>query len=432
MEKQKHMDINTRSTLQAELDKGTSFKEIGRILGKDCTTVSKEVRKHLVFEQTGGFGKSFNNCKHCYDHSCSARLVCGTCMNKRRFCWSCGKCIEVCDRYEPYVCKALTRAPYVCNACKQKSKCTLEKAFYRASSAQREYETLRKESRSGFAVSETELANINSIVSPLLRKGQSLHHICANHADELMVSERSLYTYVNNNLLDAINLDMPRTVRMRPRKKKSTALKVDKKCRIGRTYDDFNDYLEEHPDTPFRECDTVEGIKGGKVLLTIHFVQQELQLAFLRDANDSRSVTDIFERLYLALAPESFMELFPVLLCDNGSEFSNPAAIEFDGQGNRRTRVFYCNANASYEKGSCENNHEMIRRVIPKGVDLGLYTQEQISLMMSHINSYTRKKLGDKSPYDVFAFQYGEEILKVLGLRKIPADEITLSPELLK
>ena len=74
----------------------------------------------------------------------------------------------------------------------------------------------------------------------------------------------------------------------------------------------------------------------------------------------------------------------------------------------------------------------MIRRVIPKGVDLGLYTQEQISLMMSHINSYTRKKLGDKSPYDVFAFQYGEEILKVLGLRKIPADEITLSPELLK
>ena len=282
------------------------------------------------------------------------------------------------------------------------------------------------------AVSETELANINSIVSPLLRKGQSLHHICANHADELMVSERSLYTYVNNNLLDAINLDMPRTVRMRPRKKKSTALKVDKKCRIGRTYDDFNDYLEEHPDTPFRECDTVEGIKGGKVLLTIHFVQQELQLAFLRDANDSRSVTDIFERLYLALAPESFMELFPVLLCDNGSEFSNPAAIEFDGQGNRRTRVFYCNANASYEKGSCENNHEMIRRVIPKGVDLGLYTQEQISLMMSHINSYTRKKLGDKSPYDVFAFQYGEEILKVLGLRKIPADEITLSPELLK
>ena len=88
MEKQKHMDINTRSTLQAELDKGTSFKEIGRILGKDCTTVSKEVRKHLVFEQTGGFGKSFNNCKHCYDHSCSARLVCGTSMNKRRFCWS--------------------------------------------------------------------------------------------------------------------------------------------------------------------------------------------------------------------------------------------------------------------------------------------------------------------------------------------------------
>lgn len=432
MHKHKHMDLDARTTIQTELDKGTSFKGIALLLGKDCTTISKEVRKHRIFEQTGGFGKSFNDCKLCYEHACDSRMVCRSCLGNRRLCWSCGKCTKECDRYEKYTCKKLDKAPYVCNACKQKSKCQLEKAYYRATAAQREYTTTRSESRSGFAVSEGELAHINSVLSPLLLKGQSIHHICIHHADELMVSERTLYTYVNNCLLDAKNIDMPRTVRMRPRKKKSTALKVDKKCRIGRTYGDFKAFLEEHPDIPFRECDSVEGVKGGKVLLTVHFVQQGLQLAFLREANDSQSVIDIFTRMYLELTPETFMELFPILLCDNGSEFSNPSAIEFDGQGNRRTRVFYCNPNASYEKGSCENNHEMIRRIIPKGVDFGRYTQEDITLMMCHINSYARKKLGNKSPYDVFAFQYGEEVLKTLGLRKIPPDEINLSPELLK
>ncbi len=95
-------------------------------------------------------------------------------------------------------------------------------------------------------------------------------------------------------------------------------------------------------------------------------------------------------------------------------------------------KMFYCDANAPYQKGSCENNHELIRRIIPKGTDIGRYTQEQINLMMSHINSYSRKKLGNKSPYEVFEFQYGKKILDAFHLQKIPADEIVLSPELLK
>ena len=141
---------------------------------------------------------------------------------------------------------------------------------------------------------------------------------------------------------------------------------------------------------------------------------------------------DIFDQLYIELRSDIFIEIFPVLLADNGSEFSNPAAIELDSQGNRRTSMFYCNASAPYQKGSCENNHELIRRIIPKGIDIGQYSQEQIDLAMSHINSYARKKLGNKSPYEVFEFQYGKEILDIFHLQKIPADEIILSPELLK
>ncbi len=57
----------------------------------------------------------------------------------------------------------------------------------------------------------------------------------------------------------------------------------------------------------------------------------------------------------------------------------------------------------------------MIRRILPKGVDITPYTQEQLTLMMSHINSYRRASLGNKSPYEMFAFMYGEEVLKSSG-----------------
>lgn len=433
MNKQKHLTLESRIIIETKLNEGESFKAIGRLLNKDFTTISKEVKNHISFEKSGAYGKAFNDCLLAFQHQCSAQKVCLECtFLKNRFCWSCGKCSSSCILYEKYVCPKLSKPPYVCNGCLMRNKCSLEKHLYKASYAQKEYELVRKESRSGFALSESELRQIDGIVSPLLIKGQSLHHIAVHHADELMKSERTLYAYVNSGLFTARNLDMPRTVRMRPRKNVSKNLKVDKACRLGRDFSCFQTYMEEHPDFSIRQIDSVEGVKGGAVLLTIHFVEQGLQLAFLRQHNDSQSVIDIFNRLYLELRPDIFMALFPVLLADNGSEFSNPSAIEFDAQGNPRTKMFYCNPSAPYQKGSCENNHEMIRRIIPKGEDIGRYTQEQINLMMSHINSYARKKLGNKSPYEVFEFQYGKELLDVFHLQKIPADEIILSPELLK
>ena len=165
-----------------------------------------------------------------------------------------------------------------------------------------------------------------------------------------MTSERTLYSYVNQGLLSARNIDMPRTVRMRPRKNKKRNLKVDKACRIGRTWEEFQSYLQEHPNAAIRQLDSVEGVRGGKVLLTIHFVQQELQLVFLWDANDSQSVIDIFEKIYLELRPDVFIKLFPILLADTGSEFSNPKAIEFDKQGNQRTQIYYCDPSAPFQR----------------------------------------------------------------------------------
>src|SRR5690606_33641364 len=159
------------------------------------------------------------------------------------------------------------------------------------------------------------------------------------------------------------NIDLVRKVKYRPRKKSTTRFKVDKSCRIVRTYEDFLLFMKEHPDTPIVQMDSVEDTKGGKELLTIHFTDPLFMLAFLRVSNTSQSVIDIFERLYWELRPDVFTKLFPVILTDNGSEFSNPAAIEFDKEGNRRTHIFYCDPSAPYQKGAIESNHALIRRI---------------------------------------------------------------------
>lgn len=431
MNNNKHLTLDDRYDIQNDLGQNLSFKAIGTHLGKDCTTISKEIRGHVIFVKKGAPYRKFNDCKnrkHCLHYG----DVCKECTRKSKGkCSTCAGCLDNCPDYQKEECPLLNKPPYVCNGCPKKNECTLEKHMYDARSAQKEYEAVRSESRSGFNLTEEELAHLNSVLSPLIKNGQSIHHIMVNNPDEIMCCEKTIYSYADHGLLDARNIDMPRVVRFRKRNKKSVELKVDKACRIGRTYEDFKKFHEEHPEIPVVELDSVEGIKGGEVLLTIHFVLQKFQLAFLREANDSRSVTRIFNELYDRLGKNLYMKLFPLLLCDNGSEFSDPTALEYGPDGEMRSRVFYCNPSAPNEKGACENNHEFIRRVIPKGKDLGKYTQEDIDLMMNHINSYSRPELGNKPPYAMLSFHYGRKVLKLFGFEKIEPNDIILKPSLL-
>lgn len=107
-------------------------------------------------------------------------------------------------------------------------------------------------------------------------------------------------------------------------------------------------------------------------------------------------------------------------------------AIEFNKGNGRRTHIFYCDPQRSDQKGGCEVTHEMIRRVLPKKTSFDNLTQDDINLMMSHINSYNRKKLNNQSAHQLFSFINGGDILDKLGIKSIPANEINLTPLLLK
>lgn len=248
-----------------------------------------------------------------------------------------------------------------------------------------------------------------------------------------MFSDKTIYKLIDLGLLEVRNIDLPRKVRFRPRRKQTTVYKIDKKCLIGRTYEDFLNYIENNPDTPIVQMDTVEGIKGGKVLLTIHFVNCSFMLAFIREHNDAQSVIDIFNYLQNTLGIDKFKELFILILTDNGSEFSNPIEIEFDlDTGEMRTQIFYCHPSSPYEKGSCEVNHELLRRILPKGTSFDELNQDNINLIMSHINSYKRKKLNNVSPITMFSTIYGKDTVDKLGIQEIEPNKVNLSTKLLK
>ena len=343
--KRNHLTDEERMQIDTWLRGGASINTIAEALGRNRSTISREIRSRALESNKGAYGRSTNSCILRKD--CIKRHLCEDKHDCDRKCSNCKLCNSVCPDFEEEVCLRLYEPPYVCNGCEYERKCTLRKRFYHHRKAHEAYRETLAESRSGANISEDELRSLDEFVSPLLLNGQSPHHIVANNPDKFNVSEKTIYRYVKGNLLSAHTLDLPRVCRLKPRKSKPVQHKVDSACRIGRTYPGFLAFVEDNGCSVV-EMDSVIGRIGGKVLLTMLFKNCDFMLAFIRDRNTSQSVIDCFDDLYSILGEDCFKAMFKVCLCDNGSEFSNPKALEFDAQGKRRTNIFYCDPYASF------------------------------------------------------------------------------------
>ena len=431
----RHLDLNDRIAIQSGLKEGKNIATIATELNRDKATISREIRskrQYFNFKDIPSI-QARNACVNRFQCKIVENCKSPTCFKRYKNCSLCGQCINFCDSFKKEKCPKHEVPPYVCNGCRKKPRCTLSKWLYDAKKAQGHYDKALSESRQGIGLNETELDALDKIISPLLKQGQSVRRICKNKAAAIMLSEKTIYNYLHLNILSADKFDLARTIGRKVFKKAGPPMLVDKKCRMGRTYEDFVRYLEEQPDTPVCEMDTVEGKRGGKVILTIFFRNCGLQLGFLRDRNTSASVTEVFQKLRTVLTGDEFGSLFPVILTDRGSEFSNPLAIEVDFEtGELLLKVFYCDPQNTNQKSRCERNHEFIRLIIPKGRSFDHLEQKDIALMMNHINSYAREMFNGKSPVELFVGLYGYETAKKLGLILIEPDNILLKPELLK
>lgn len=417
--KQKHLTLEERETIEDMLKNNFNFTEIGKVIGKHRTTISKEILNHRFKQESVQYGTTFANCTN---------------INNCQFA-GCKSCNKSCKNFIERKCEILDKAPYVCNACKKKSHCKFSKFYYRAKDADSEYKNFRTVSRIGIRISQEEIYEINNIITPLIRdKHQSINHVFINHPDLLYFSKPTFYSYVNSNLFSFRNIDLARKVSYKPRKNdEKRRTRTESIIRIGRTYKDFLDYLTLHPYASIVEMDTVEGIKGGKVFLTMLFRNYNFMLIFLMESKTMECVENVFINIRKTIGNDEFKRLFEIILTDNGSEFFNPISIEADYEtGEVLVNVFYCDPSASYQKGSIEKNHEYIRYVIPKGNSFNHLTQEDCDLLASHINSTSRIILNNKTPYETITTLMSEELITKFNIKFIHPDEVNLSSNLLK
>lgn len=426
---QKHLTLEDRIYIENELNKGTSFKDIARFLCKDPTTISKEVRAHRLSDwyHKGTFYNAKNFCIHRYHckktNACGKIILCGV------KCASCPTCNQTCKDFEKERCCRLDRAPYVCNGCTKKiNLCTIaHKYSYNARFADRKYHEKLRDSRSGINMTKRELHQKDMIISPLIEQGQSPYQITANHP-ELDMSVRTMYTYLDNGLFTARNIDLKRKTKFKPRKCHKTQI-TDRSVFEKRTYADFQLL---NPDIHV-EMDTVHSSRESKKsLLTFFFPKEKLFLAFLMNRCTKGAVRLVFDHLEKRLGTYEFLSLFEYLLTDRGSEFGDPEALETGVEGIQRTSIYYCDPMRSGQKGGVENAHTMLRMVLPKGTNFEYLTQWDVNLIVNHINSTPRKSLGGKTPYDAALEVFGENIMKALQLKRISPDEVTLTPKLIR
>lgn len=426
------MTLSDRIAIEAGIYARKNLTEIAKSIYKSRRHVSEEIRRNGT--QVSGEHPYRKICHNAT--GCKRKGLCGKADCTRRCC-TCQEidCQSICSTFRSGTCKQLEKPPYVCNVCTNRRRCKMDRLYYIAQQADAVARRRYAQARSKPQIQGEDLAVLDALVTPLIQKGQPLTHIYAEHGQELPVSQRTLYHYIDEGVLSIGNLDLRRKVGYRPRKKKKVPTEgaLNQKYRQDRTYEDFTAYMARHPGTMYVEMDTVKGCREqGKRMLTMLFVEQNLMLILLMRDGKAETVVEQFDWLTSVLGLETFRTLFPVILTDNGSEFKHTREMEYTVDGQRRTHVFYCDPQASWQKPHIEKNHEYIRYVLPRGKSFNPYTQQDIVLLLNHINSTRRSKLDGKTPFELAKSPEFQRLKAALGLKAIPADEVNLTPRLLK
>ena len=388
--KNKHLTQEDRIEIEECLNKRMTFKAIAKLIVKDPTTVSYEVKHHRM-EHRNGFVKDEGTC--------------------------------------PY----LLKSPYVCNGCSKKhsASCHYIRYYYRANNAQNEYKILLTEAREGIPLNKQEFYETDRIISEGLKKGQHIYHIMAN-SPEIGCSKSTVYRHFHKGYYSASLIDLPRAVKFKSRKQRKVDY-VPAGIKVGRSHDDFLTYIDENHLERHVELDTVIGRVGGKVIMTVHFTACNCMIGLLMDDKSAAQGALRFSALknHLREANVSIPDLFEVLLCDNGGEFADVFSFENDDKGQHEISLFFCDPMCSSQKPQIEKNHTLFRDIVPKGSSFDDFTQDTVDLIFSHVNSVSRSIYRGKTPFDMFSFLYDERYLDLMGITRIPPERVVQSPKLL-
>ena len=416
-----HLTVQERIIIEKGIENGfTKAAAIALTIGKDKSTVGKEIKKHRELVHKSSYKINCSNMKNC-----SHNHVCVNCAD-----------------FKPFTCNRRDRSPGACSGCSKYTHCRYDKYRYKADFSHKKYREDLVDSRTGINMSYEECKAMADIIVPLIKAGHSPYHIVTNHP-ELNISEKTLYNYIENGIFKEFGLfdiDLKIKTKRKIAKKASNKYKKreDKKYLNGRTYDDFINYTAENKNLSVVEMDTVyNNGSTGPFMQTFKFLDYSFMFIVYQEEKTAKSMVEGVDLLEKILGKDLFSEEVAIIKTDRGSEFCDAEGFEKEENESRRTRIFYCDPMASGQKGSLENNHKEIRYICPKENDLndlGLNSQEKANLIVSHINSQSKEHLKGKSPLEVMEFMNPAlyQKFKDFGIERINKDNIVLKPYLLK
>ena len=390
------LNYSQRETIQILFNKGKSFTDIGLAIGKDRTTIAKEIKRNRYIKSN--FYDAFNK-------------------------QGIAEAINKCD---------ILKTRYVCNNCPLKNTCNKHHLYYEYRQAQKHYEEQLVLSRSGVDITPEEIEEIEKQIVPLIKnKKQSVNQVFINHPDILYFSKTTFYKYVDLGVFSLTNADLPKLIKYKKRKQgKDKKNKRELALMKGRTYEDFILFTTNHPQMNVVEMDTVIGKRNNvKCLLTLYIRRTHFMLIFLLNKKDSASVNARINFLKEKLGIKLYSKVFRIFLTDNGTEFFSVLNFEKDLENDKKvSNIFFCHPYSSYEKHGVEVNHEYIRRVLPKGTSFSNLNDDIVKNLQDNINAIPRLSLDGQTPYDLTKKLY-PELIELLDCRYIEPDNVSLAEE---
>lgn len=221
------------------------------------------------------------------------------------------------------------------------------------------------------------------------------------------ICKTTLYSYITKGVfLHLTNADLPYKLR---RKRKQHSVRPARAPR-GESIENRPPEVGERNQFGHWEMDCVIGKQKTKSVLLALTERLSRREHIIRMPDKSAAsvvrALDRLEKRYGAIFPK----VFRTITVDNGPEFSDCKKLERSVlYAGNRTKLYYCHPYSSFERGTNENLNKMIRRRVPKGINIARIKACDIQQTEDWINNYPRRIFG----YETAQMIFDRELLKL-------------------
>ena len=233
---------------------------------------------------------------------------------------------------------------------------------------------------------------------------------------EGMICTKTLYNYIDAGIFSGISNESLWEKRKRKKGRYKSIRRISLNNRTGLSIEQRPPSTNDRSEYGHWEGDCIKGPQGATTSLFTLTERKSLEQIIIKiergTQEEIKAALDDLEDKY----GTRFSVKFKSITFDNGVEFLDWKSLELSSLNPRkkRTTLYFAHAYSAWERGSNENQNRMIRRFIPKGMDIHQVSEREIKTIEDWMNNYPRKRLGYKT-----ANQVAQENLQINRIKGV-------------